>query len=215
MRAISSFVTWVVTFLLIFLLIYKYDSMINPLIPFEFNRQDIKVILITLSISIRVIILINREIFLSRGHKVAPGIFTLLFLSVIGGILTFLIPRDEIDLDELPIKRFEKTERNAITNSLSVKSLSESWDCPNCFTENYGTLKCKECGYKIEVNRTEYRRKTKQQKKTKTKTPFTNSMTIDASKDSWDCPICFTNNSNTLRCSGCGYLIKQEEKKGE
>lgn len=44
----------------------------------------------------RLIILIWRQTSTSFGEKVKCGIFTLLFVSVIGGILTLCIPEDQL-----------------------------------------------------------------------------------------------------------------------
>lgn len=44
----------------------------------------------------RFIILMWRQIAIHNGKKIAPGIFTLLFVSVIGGILTLCIPEDDL-----------------------------------------------------------------------------------------------------------------------
>lgn len=42
------------------------------------------------------IILIWRQCAVSGGKKVASGVFTLLFVSLIGGILTLCIPEDQL-----------------------------------------------------------------------------------------------------------------------
>ena len=45
---------------------------------------------------VRLLILIWRQYAVSNGSKVACGIFTLLFASLIGGILTLCIPEDQL-----------------------------------------------------------------------------------------------------------------------
>ncbi len=42
------------------------------------------------------VILIWRQCAVSNGKKVASGVFTLLFVSLIGGILTLCIPEDQL-----------------------------------------------------------------------------------------------------------------------
>ena len=42
-------------------------------------------------------ILIGREIAVPKGHKIALGVLTLLFVSLIGGILTLCIPDDSLN----------------------------------------------------------------------------------------------------------------------
>ena len=46
---------------------------------------------------VRIIILIWRQIAVESGKKVACGVCTLLFASLIGGILTLCIPQDQLD----------------------------------------------------------------------------------------------------------------------
>ena len=42
------------------------------------------------------VILIWRQVAVSSGKKIASGVFTLLFVSLVGGILTLCIPEDQL-----------------------------------------------------------------------------------------------------------------------
>ena len=45
----------------------------------------------------KIVILIWRQVSVASGHKVGSGIFTLLFVTLIGGILTLCIPENELN----------------------------------------------------------------------------------------------------------------------
>lgn len=50
-----------------------------------------------ISLVVRIAVLIWRQISVNNGKKVACGVCTLLFASLIGGILTLCIPQDQLD----------------------------------------------------------------------------------------------------------------------
>lgn len=50
-----------------------------------------------LSLVVRIIILIWRQISVNNGKKIACGVCTLIFASLIGGILTLCIPQNQLN----------------------------------------------------------------------------------------------------------------------
>lgn len=67
-------------------------------------------------IFIRLIILIWREVAVSNGHKIGCGVFTLLFASLLGGILTLCISFDQ------PIRKYyPKTYSNSNPPAEDIK----------------------------------------------------------------------------------------------
>lgn len=101
MRVASSFFSWLfgvgtMVFYFIFSSGGQYVTSIDP----ETNKVVVDrvpwpiwfwIMLIVLAV-IRIIVLIWREIALSKHKKMACGICTLLFVSIIGGVLTLAIP---------------------------------------------------------------------------------------------------------------------------
>ena len=58
---------------------------------------------------LRLVILIWRQSSVSRGYKVGCGVCTLLFVSLIGGILTLCIPNDQLSENYVPASSYKPT----------------------------------------------------------------------------------------------------------
>ena len=82
-------------------------------------------VLLVVGIILRIIILIWRQNATNNGSKVGCGVCTLIFVSVIGGILTLCIPEEDLYSDDVEAKKHvsSSTEVTGLDRATKVRDL--------------------------------------------------------------------------------------------
>lgn len=143
MRTLSTIFSWAGTALdtifgFIILEVYKMNLWYYAKYYFYYigNMNDFAILIRVVFWSFTVlsfIVLIIREISLSKGHKVVVGILTIIFASQLGGMFTLLIPEEQLQKEEnnfynpYNIEKLAKakTDADSFASTVSEKDVSD------------------------------------------------------------------------------------------
>ena len=155
MRILALIVTILsYAFIFIFELIYIGNSTVINNIVITEDIRTACILIFSFIFIIQTIIVVISQILLNKDRKGLSGTLILLFVSLLGGILTYCIPKqdfiEEGPYDKVMYKRVMNKNRTDKSKIFSVDDL-DNWECPNCYINNSGSNTCSACGFVIQV----------------------------------------------------------------